>query len=199
MTGKERWRKTLSTMDLDPFMKSWLSRGLREIHHVNDNMDGRMDACLGYSAVLGAESFRAVEELQGEFVEDRKKRALDGWERMDVKRSLEESLRDVQIENADLKSRVEALERFVLRLTDPRSDPPKEATFRLASPLPNIRYPPESLVPGLTTNQAVVDDYLDWSSFDRTWPHGGYEADGEGDVEAGSNKENSWVAVPVSK
>ena len=92
MTGKEKWRKILSTMELDPFTKSWISRGLREIHHVNDNMDGRMDACLGYSAILGAKSFQAVEELRGEFAEDRKKRSLDGWERMNVKRSLEDSL-----------------------------------------------------------------------------------------------------------
>ena len=45
----------MGTLNLEGFPKAWIQRGLREIHHVNDNMDGRMDACLGYTAVLGAE------------------------------------------------------------------------------------------------------------------------------------------------
>ena len=115
-----------------------------------------------------------------------------------VSRGPRPQCQEVQIENADLKMRIEALEHFILRSSSPSSDPPQEAVFRPASPLPDIRYPPESLVPGLTTNQAVVDNYLEWSSYDWTWPHGGYEADGEGDVEGGLNKENLWVAVPTS-
>jgi len=51
----------------------------------------------------------------------------------------------------------------------------------------------------LTVNQSVVDDFVDWSSFDRSWPHGGYEADVEKDVDGSSNKENEWVAVPVDE
>jgi len=53
MAGKERWRRHVLALDLEGFPKSWIQRGLREIHHPNDNMDGRMDACLGYIAVLG--------------------------------------------------------------------------------------------------------------------------------------------------
>jgi len=45
----------------------------------------------------------------------------------------------------------------------------------------------------------VVDDFLDWSSFDRSWPHGGYEVDVEKEGDALSNKENEWVAVPVDE
>jgi len=55
-----------------------------------------MDACLGYTAVLGAEIFELMGELQEELRDDQKKRALDGWERMDTKRQLEDSLCDAQ-------------------------------------------------------------------------------------------------------
>ena len=63
MAGKECWRRHMGTLDLEGFPKAWISRGLREIHHVNDNMGGRMDACLGYTAVLGAEIFESMGEL----------------------------------------------------------------------------------------------------------------------------------------
>jgi len=49
-------------------------------------MDGRMDAYLGYATVLGAEIFKLMGELRKELRDDQKKRALDGWERMDMKR-----------------------------------------------------------------------------------------------------------------
>jgi len=45
-------------------------------------------------------------------------------------------------------------------------------------------------IPGLTVDQSIVNDFLNWSSFDQSWPHGGYEADVEKDVEESSNKEN---------
>ena len=51
MVSKERWRKHVNELDLETFPKSWISRGLREIHHEGDAMDGRMDACLGFAAV----------------------------------------------------------------------------------------------------------------------------------------------------
>jgi len=54
-------------------------------------------------------------------------------------------------------------------------------------------------IPSLTVNQTIIDKFLDWLSFDQSWPHCGYEADGEKDVDEGSNKENEWVAVPVNK
>jgi len=54
-------------------------------------------------------------------------------------------------------------------------------------------------IPGLTVNQAIVDDFLDWSSFDQSWPHGGYKADIEKEEDSSSNKENEWVAVPIDK
>jgi len=63
MTGKERWRTHVGTLDLEGFPKAWLQQGLCEIHHEKDNMDGRMDACLGYSAVLSAEIFELMGEL----------------------------------------------------------------------------------------------------------------------------------------
>jgi len=96
MVGKEWWRKHMKTLDLEGFPKAWISRGLREIHHVGDHMDGRMDTCLGYSAVLGAEIYKLIGELQEELREDQKKRSLDGWGRMDVKRQLEDSLCDAR-------------------------------------------------------------------------------------------------------
>ena len=118
---------------------------------------------------------------------------------MDMKRQLEDSLRDAQGEIADLKARVDTLEFLVEKLTHPTPEVPWEATFRVASPpLPDIGFPPEE-IPGLTVNQAVVDNFLDWSPFDRSWPHGGYEADVEKDVDGGSNKENEWVTVPVEE
>jgi len=64
MTGKEHWRKHVGTLNLEGFPKAWIQRGLQEIHHVNDNMDGRMDACLRYTAVLGAEIFELMGELR---------------------------------------------------------------------------------------------------------------------------------------
>jgi len=198
MVGKEHWRKHVGTLDLEGFPKAWISRGLQEIHHVNDNMDRRMDACLGYMAVLGAEVFKSMGELQDELREDQKKRALDGWERMDTKRQLEDSLHDVQGEIADLRARVDTLEFLVEKLTQPVPEIPPEAVFRVASPpLPDIGFPPLMEIPGLTVKQGIIDDFLDWSSFDRSWPHGGYEADVEKDVDGSSNKENKWVTVPV--
>jgi len=159
-----------------------------------------MDACLGYTAVLGAEVFESMGELQEELREDQKKRALDGWERMDMKRQLEDSLCDAQGEIADLKARVDTLEFLVEKLTRPTPEVPQEAVFRVTSPpLPDIGFPPLMEIPGLTVNQATVDEFLDWSSFDRSWPHGGYEADVEKDINKGSNKENKWVAVPVDE
>jgi len=200
MIRKMRWRKHLSSLDLDGFPKSWIQRGLREIHHRNDKMDGRMDACLGCMAVMGAEIYNSIKELAGDMRDEQKKRALDGWDWMNVKRQLEDSLRDAQSEIADLKARVESLEFLVEKLTRPVPEVPQEAVFRPASPpLPDIGFPPDMGIPGLTANQEVVDNFLDWSSFDRSWPHGGYEADVEVDEDGGSNKENEWVAVPVDK
>ena len=186
MVGKERWRKHVRT--------------LGEIHHVDDHMDGRMDVCLGYAAVLGAEIYKSMGELRDDLQEDQKKRAMDGWERMDTKRQLEDSLRDAQGEIADLKARVDTLEFLVEKLTCPTPEVPQEATFWVASPpLPDIGFPPSMEIPGLTVNQTIVDDFLNWLSFDRSWPHGGYEADVEKDVDEGLNKENKWVAVPVDE
>jgi len=199
MVGKERWRKHVKSLDIEGFPKSWISRGLREIHHTGDQMDGRMDACLGYTAVLGAEIYKSIMELWDDLKEDQKKRALDGWERMDTKR-LEDSLRDAQGEITDLKAWVDTLEFLVEKLTRPTPAVPREATFRVASPpLPDIGFPPSMEIPGLTINQTTVDEFLDWSSFNRTWPHGGYEADLEKDGDGDSNKENEWVAVPVDE
>jgi len=198
MAGKERWRKHVKGLDLEGFPKAWIGRGLREIHHVRDQMDGRMDACLGYTTVLGAEIYKSIRELWDDLREDQKERALDGWDRMDTKRQLEDSLCDVQGEIADLKARVDTLEFLVEKLTRPVPEVPKEATFRVASPLPNIGFPSEE-VPGLTINQTTIDEFLDWSSFDRSWPHGGYKADVEKGGDGDSNKENKWIAVPVDE
>jgi len=95
MVSKERWRKHVNELDLETFPKSWIGRGLREIHHENDVMDGRMDASLGFAAVMGCEIYETIAELKDDMREEQKKRALDGWERMNVKRSLEDSLRCV--------------------------------------------------------------------------------------------------------
>jgi len=128
------------------------------------------------------------------------KRALDGWERMDTKRQLEDSLHDAQGEIADLKARVDTLEFLVEKLTHPTPEVPQEATFQVSSPpLPDIGFPPSMEIPSLTVNQTTVDEFLDWSSFDRSWPHGGYGADVEKDGDGDSNKENEWVAVPVNE
>jgi len=190
----------VGTLDLEGFPKAWLQRGLHEIHHSNDNIDGWMDACLGYTAVLRAEVFESMGELHEELREDQKKRALDGWERMDMKRQLEDSLHDAQGEIANLKARVNTLEFLVEKMTHPTPEVPREAVFCPASPpLPDIGFPPSMEIPGLIVNQTIVDDFLDWSFFDRSWPHGGYEADVKKDGNAGSNKENEWVAVPVDK
>jgi len=183
MAGKECWSKHIWTLDIEGFPKAWITRGLREIHHVGDNMDGRMDACLGYLAVLGAEIYESMKDLKDKLREDQKKRSLDGWERMNVKRELEDSLHDAQGEIANLKSRVNTLEFLMEKLTCPDPAVPQEAVlFQVASPpLPDIGFPPSMEIPGLTVNQTVVDQFLDWSSFDRSWPHGGYEADMEKD------------------
>ena len=93
MGAKERWRKHTNELDSDTFLKAWLGRGLQEIHHENDSMDGRMDTCLGFTAVIGCEIYGSLAEMREDMREEQKKRALDGWERMDVKRSLEDSLR----------------------------------------------------------------------------------------------------------
>jgi len=87
--------ETRQRVDLETFPKSWIGRGLREIHHENDAMDGRMDACMGFAVVMGCEIYETIAEVKDDMREEQKKRALDGWERMNVKRSLEDSLRCV--------------------------------------------------------------------------------------------------------
>jgi len=102
-------------------------RGLREIHHAGDAMDGcmdgHMDACLGYAAVMGAEIYKLIGELKDDLVEEQKKRALDGWDRMNIKRELEDALEDSRKEILDLKARVSYLESLVLKLVNPPHDP----------------------------------------------------------------------------
>jgi len=103
------------------------------------------------------------------------------------------------LEIADLKARVTSLERMVEKLTNPPPVVPREAVFRPASPpLPDIGFPDE--IPGLTVNQAVVDQYVDWQSYDKTWPHGGDDADDELDFDGvgESDKENEWVVAASS-
>ena len=199
MNGKERWRKHLNGLDLDGFQKGLLLRGLREIHHKEDFMDGRMDACLGYSAIIGAKLYSSIKDLVEDMQEEQKKRSFESWERMDVKRQLEDQILEGQKEIADLKGRVETLEFLVEKLTRPARSPSPLPSFRPASPLPDIGFPDDVTPPmeipglsvsqeilndfanhGLTVNQQIVDDFLEWLSFDRTWPHGGYEADAEG-------------------
>jgi len=106
-------------------------------------------------------------ELKDELRDDQKKRAVDGWEQMNVKRELEDALHDAWGEIADLKSWVNTLEFLVEKLTRLVPVVPQEAMFWVASPpLPNIGFPPSMEIPGLTVNQAIVDNFLDWSSFD---------------------------------
>jgi len=100
----------------------------------------------------------------------------------------------------DLKAQVDTLEFLVEKLTCPSPKVPHEAVFQPASPpLPDIGFPPLMEIPGLTVNQAIVDNFLDWLSFDWSWPHGGYKVDVEKDGDGSSNKENEWVAVPIDE
>ena len=63
----------------------------------------------------------------------------------------------------------------------------------------DIGFPDE--IPGLTVNQATVDQYVDWQSYDKTWPHGGDDADDELDFDGigESDKENKWVVAASSQ
>jgi len=104
------------------------------------------------------------------------------------------------LEIADLKARVESLEWLVEKLTNPPLAVLGEAVFRPASPpLPDIGFPDE--IPGLSVDQATVDQYLDWQSYDKTWPHGGDDADDELDFDGvgESDKENEWVVAASSQ
>jgi len=104
------------------------------------------------------------------------------------------------LEIADLKARVASLERMVEKLTNPLPAVPKEVVFRPASPpLPDIGFPDE--IPGLTVNQATINQYIDWQSYDKTWPHGGDNADDELDYDGigESDKENEWVVAASSQ
>jgi len=99
-----------------------------------------------------------------------------------------------------LKARVASLERMVKKLANPPPAIPREAVFRPVSPpLPDIGFPDE--IPGLTVNQATVDQYVDWQSYDKTWPHGGDDADDELDFNGlgESDKENEWVVAASSQ
>jgi len=95
MGAKERWRKHINNLDLATFPKAWINRGLQEIHHEGDAMDRRMDACLGFATVMGCKIYDLLAEMKDDLREEQKKRSLDGWEWIDVKRSLEDSLRCV--------------------------------------------------------------------------------------------------------
>jgi len=88
---------------------------------------------------------------------------------------------------------------MVKKLTNPLPAVPREAIFRPASPpLPDIGFPDE--IPGLSAVQ-VVDQYLDWQSYDKTWPHCGDEADDELEFNGmgESDKENEWVVAASSE
>jgi len=99
-------------------------------------------------------------------------------------------LRESQLEVADLKYRVTCFESVVEKLINPPQDPPCEAVFRLASPLPDIGLPSEDVL-GLDFDALDVD----WEAFNREWPSGiGYR-----DVEGELNKENKWTTVPVDE
>jgi len=104
------------------------------------------------------------------------------------------------LEIADLKARVVSLERMVEKLANPPPAVPKEAVFCPASPPPlDIGFPDE--IPGLTVNQATINQYVDWQSYDKTWPHGGEDADDELDFDGigESDKENEWVVAASSQ
>jgi len=73
MVSKERWRKHINELDLETFPKAWVGRGLREIHHENDAMDGRMDACLGFAAVMGCKIYKTISEMKEDLREEQKK------------------------------------------------------------------------------------------------------------------------------
>jgi len=88
-----------------------------------------MDACLGYLAVLGVEIYELMGELRDKLTEDQKKRALDSWDRMDMKRQLEDSLCEAQGEITDLKAQVDTLEFLVEKLTHLVPEVPQEAIF----------------------------------------------------------------------
>ena len=47
---------------------------------------------MGFAAVMGCEIYESIAEMKDDMREEQKKRAIDGWERMNVKRSLEDSL-----------------------------------------------------------------------------------------------------------
>ena len=201
MTGKERWRRNVQGLDLEPYTKALLHRGLREIHHVGDQMDGRMDVCLGYLAVLVAESFESIGEVQESVREVQKKMSQEGWEWMNLKREFEDQLKEAHDEISDLKHRVLSLESLVDRLVNPPQNPPREAVFRLASPLPDIGYPPVE-IPGLDFSPLARVEFEagleaieeNWDRFDRDWPSGvGYVEDADAD------KENLWTTVPVDE
>ena len=66
--------------------------------------------------------------------EDQEKRALDGWERMDTKRQLDDSLHDAQGEIANLKAWVDTLKFLVEKLTCLTLVVPHEAVFHLSGP-----------------------------------------------------------------
>ena len=88
---------------------------------------------------------------------------------------------------------------MVEKLTNPLPAVLKEAVFRPASPpLPDIGFLDE--IPSLSANQ-IVDSYLDWQSYDRTWPYGGNKANDELDLDGmgDSDKENEWVVAASSK
>jgi len=89
---------------------------------------------------------------------------------------------------------------MVEKLANPPTAVPREAIFRVASPpLPDIGFPDE--IPGLTVNQATVDQFIDWQSYDKTWPPGGDDADDELDLDGigESDKENEWIVAGPSK
>ena len=61
LAGKAVERKQLGEIELSPFQESFLSRGLRAMHNVEDKMCDTINVSIGYSAVLGAKLFAKVE------------------------------------------------------------------------------------------------------------------------------------------
>src|SRR5258707_2978736 len=59
-------RKSLGRVELTPYQDALLERGLVETHDIEDQMVPIVDLAVGYSAAIGLETFRAMDNMSEE-------------------------------------------------------------------------------------------------------------------------------------
>ena len=57
------WREGIKKLECTRYQEAMITRGLRDVHDVEDRMTLEVDHCMGYTAVLAAEAFKTIDDV----------------------------------------------------------------------------------------------------------------------------------------